>query len=120
MNGNNKYIQVINLFSNPKTTMFGGLWFSGIKREGEYKRWYDNGQLAEHCFYKDDKREGELKEWHRNGLLYRCFFYKNGKREGEYREWRNNGQLQDHCFYKHDKEYTIEQAKELFPEGPWI
>ena len=29
------------------------LWYSGIEDEGEFKRWYENGQLWEHSWYKN-------------------------------------------------------------------
>jgi len=47
--------QIIELFTNPQQTLYNGLWFSGHKGEGEYKEWYMNGELDEHCFFKDDK-----------------------------------------------------------------
>jgi len=43
------------------------------KKHGEYKMWFDNGNLYRQCFYKDDKLEGEFKTWWGNGeLLFQC------------------------------------------------
>jgi len=47
-------------------------------------------------------------------------WFSGHEREGEYKEWYMNGQLWEHSFYKEDKEYTINTAKELFPDGPWL
>ena len=30
-------------------------------KEGEYKSWYENGQLYNHCFYKNDELEENIK-----------------------------------------------------------
>lgn len=48
--------------------------------QGEYKYWYENGQLAEHYIFENDIRHGEYKEWHENGQLTAHCFYVNGKK----------------------------------------
>jgi len=53
--------QIKNLFINPQKAIGNGLWFSGHKGDGEYKEWYENGQLWQHCFYKDGKIIKDLK-----------------------------------------------------------
>ena len=73
------------------------------KRDGECKEWYDNGQLYQHCYYKDGKRNGEYKSWHDNGQLWIHCYYKDGKLDGEHKWWLDNGHLQEHCYYKDDK-----------------
>lgn len=50
---------------------------------GEYKEWYENGNLSIHCFYKNGQRHGEYKSWYLNGKLEIHFFCKNGERHGE-------------------------------------
>jgi len=73
-------------------------------RHGEYKSWYNNGQLLQHYFCKDGKREGAYKNWYSiNGQLREYYFYKDGKKEGECKSWHYNAQLRIHCFYKDDK-----------------
>lgn len=136
--------QIIGIFTNFKKTMTGGLYFSGYVGEGEYKEWHSNNQLFKHCFFKDgsmiDKcetwfdngqlyqqfflkkgmKDGEYKEWVDGGTLYKYCFYKDNKKNGEYKVWHENGQPEIHCFYKDNKKYTIEDAKQKFPEGPWL
>ena len=46
---------------------------------GEYKWWYENGQLSEHCFCVNDLLHGEFKWWDRNGQLDDHRFYVNGE-----------------------------------------
>ncbi len=52
-------------------------------RKGEYREYYDNGQLREACNYIDGKIEGEYREYYDNGQLYIICNYIDGKREGE-------------------------------------
>ena len=57
-----------------------GIWFSGIEYEGEYKKWFSNGQLWIHCFCEGDKLHGEYKRWYSDGQLWEHSFYKDGKK----------------------------------------
>jgi hypothetical protein len=47
--------------------------------QGEYKSWYNNGQLWENCFYVDYKLHGECKWWDKDGTLRYHAFLVNGK-----------------------------------------
>ena len=60
---------------------------------GEYKDYYDNGQLWEHSHYKNGVQHGECKLYHDNGQLRVYEHYENGELHGEYKEWYDNGQL---------------------------
>ena len=73
------------------------------KLKGEYKRWFSNCQLQNHCYYKEGKLEEEYKRWWSNGQLQNHCYYKEGKLEGEYKRWWSNGQLEIHCYYKEGK-----------------
>jgi len=53
----------------------------GDRENGEYKKWYPNGQLWVQCFYKDGVLHGEYKEWYDNGKLSKHHFYKNGQKK---------------------------------------
>jgi hypothetical protein len=71
-------------------------------KEGEYKEYYENGNLKIHCFYKDDKLEGEYREYFENKNLHLHCFYKDNKLEGEYKEYFENKNLHLHLFYKNN------------------
>jgi antitoxin component YwqK of YwqJK toxin-antitoxin module len=73
-----------------------GYFLSGYEEEGEYKSWHDNGQLRIRGVFTNKIRDGEYKHWNKNGRLTSNYFNKNAK------------------------SYSIEQAKKLFPEGPWL
>jgi antitoxin component YwqK of YwqJK toxin-antitoxin module len=70
------------------------------KKQGEYKRWHPNGQLATHCYYVDGKQHGEYKAWYSNGQTWVHCYYVDGKRHGEFKWWYSKGQLGIHCFYQ--------------------
>jgi len=74
--------------------------------EGEYKSWYENGQLCEHSFYVDGDLHGEFKSWHENGQLSEHDFYENGDLHGEIKRWRENGELIEHMFFEHGTDIT--------------
>ncbi len=81
--------------------------FNG-KKEGEYKYYYKNGQLASIYNYKNDNLEGERKTHYDNGQLYVVSNYVNNHKEGKYKRYSDNGQLKTICNYKND---TIECEK---------
>jgi antitoxin component YwqK of YwqJK toxin-antitoxin module len=87
------------------------------KYQGEHKFWWNSdGQLMQHCFYKDGEFHGKCKQWDRNGQLRRHCFYKDGKFHGEYKWWNSDGQLYEHCFYKDDtKVINFKDNPELYP-----
>ena len=80
-------------------------WFEDEngKKQGEYRSWWDNGTLKEHCFLKDGELQGEYRSWCENGTLKEHCFFKDGKLQGEYKEWYDNGTLGLHCFFKDGK-----------------
>ena len=61
--------------------------------DGEYKKWWDNGQLEVHCWFKDGYLDGEYKEWWSNGQLAIHCWYNHNIRDGEWKFWHPNGQL---------------------------
>ena len=50
------------------------------RREGEYKRYFnnENNSIKVICFLKDDKLHGEYKEYFEDGQLRIQTIYKNG------------------------------------------
>ncbi len=69
-------------------------------KDGYYKDYYPNGQLASEVTYKNGEKEGEEKSWHDNGQQETISYYINGRKEGEYKEWLDNGQLWRQVYYK--------------------
>ncbi len=79
------------------------------KKEGEYKAFWDNGNLLIQSYYKEGKLEGKCKMWHRGeegqskGQLNLYTYWKEGKKEGEHKSWFDNGKLNLQCYYKEGK-----------------
>ena len=80
-----------------------GIWLSGIYGEGECIRYWKNGQIYKHCFYKNGELHGEYKDWHPNGQLWECCYYEDGVFNGERKAWHNDGLLYRHCLYENGK-----------------
>ena len=91
---------IIDIFTKLKKEGVG-IWFSGTEGEGEFRGWYESGQMSEHSFYdKDGGVHGEYKFWHENGQMLQHSFWKHDKLHGEFKRWHDNGQLSVHAFYK--------------------
>lgn len=77
---------------------------NGIK-EGEYKKYYDNGILIETCNYFNNNREGECKTFYwENGKLWGIKYYINNKLEGKAKTFYwENGKLWGLCYYVDNK-----------------
>jgi len=115
---NLKKQQIKKVFTNLSELKDDGIWFDGIKKIGEFKRWWDNVQLFLHCFYNKEKEiEGEYKLWYDNGQLF-IHCYRRGVKsrintthyidesdkrfKDEYKEWLDNGKLKKHIIFNDD------------------
>jgi antitoxin component YwqK of YwqJK toxin-antitoxin module len=59
---------------------------------------------SSHHYYT---RDGEYKEWYENGQLRVHSFYKSGQIHGEYKIWQSDGQLETHGFANRGQEVRI-------------
>ena len=73
-------------------------------RQGPSESYYENGQLAVKCTYKDGEYDGPYEEYYDNGRLNVKCTYKDGKKNGPYEAYHDNGQLYEKCTYKDGKE----------------
>jgi antitoxin component YwqK of YwqJK toxin-antitoxin module len=81
----------IHFFINKEIALLYGL---DRVENGEYKKWYDNGQLFVQKQYVEGKEQGEYKRWNDDGQLIVLSHYVDGKYHGEYKQWYENGQLE--------------------------
>lgn len=91
--------RIINSLSKLK---YEGVYQKG-KREGAFKRYYENGQLKSEVNYKGGKPEGMAKLYHQNGKLKCEAVYKNGKKDGLVKWYYGNGQLNSEMVYREGK-----------------
>ncbi len=65
---------------------------NGIKN-GQYKKYYQSGNIEHDYTYKNDQLDGKIKEYHGIGTLSINSNYINGKLNGIKREYYDNGSL---------------------------
>lgn len=75
-------------------------WDDQGREQGDFKEWYQNGQLKEQKTYKDGKLEGPLRTWYDNGQLNTSFEYTNNLEQGVGRFWAQDGTLALECHYE--------------------
>lgn len=70
---------------------------------GEYKEYYDNGNIIKISHYKDGKLNGECKSWWHNGNISMVTRHEDNKLHGKFLEYRYDGTLDRECEYKEGK-----------------
>ena len=101
--------QIKNLFNNFIDIMgFYGIWFSGIKGYGKYKKWFDNRQLKINAYYKNNMKIKEYKRWYYNGQLeILCYYNEKGELDGICKKWDYNGNLVFEIKFKNNELVSI-------------
>jgi antitoxin component YwqK of YwqJK toxin-antitoxin module len=61
-------------------------------KNGEYKKYDEDGQLWDICMYKDGMKNGKFKTYYENGQLRIMCSYTNNIEDGEYNSYYENGQ----------------------------
>ena len=83
------------------------------RRQGEYKSWYENGQLKDHDFFVDNYLHGECKRWWDNGHLQLHGFYNTFDQAGEFKSWHEDGHIEEHSFYSNSGKYNVNVTQEV-------
>jgi len=79
------------------------------KKEGEWLSFYENGNISQKLFYKQDKIVDTIYLHHKNGVIKEKATFSNGKRNGYFEEYYKYGSLYRKGHYKDgqfDKEVT--------------
>jgi|GEM_PF-6752722 len=71
-------------------------------KDGEYKKWYINGQMKIECSYVKDSLNGEYKEWYENGKKKSEGAKKMGKDIGALATWYEDGKKSAEMNYTSD------------------
>ncbi|MEN8188120.1 MAG: alpha/beta hydrolase-fold protein [Bacteroidota bacterium] len=79
-----------------KTIKEKSLWcnYKTNTKEGEFKKWYKNGQLEGKANYSKGLRNGLHEYWYSNGKRESIQNYKKGQKHGECVWWNKDGTLQ--------------------------
>ena len=101
------------------------------KKEGEYKLFYENGEIREIILYENGLKHGESKTFYETGEIYSNIKYKYDDLIKEFKYYKS-GQIRciEYCrfgndtvihFYKNGKINGLESRTELFSRhGLWI
>ena len=95
-------IEKIEYYDNGKKKKMYAVSSDG-KKQGPYKSWHNNGQLAGEGNYVDDMPHGLGEGWNEDGQLMGIENYDNGKKHGLFQSWHENGQKQFEGNFANDK-----------------
>lgn len=79
--------------------MMEGNYNQGAK-EGEWKQYFESGNLHIHCFYKNDWMDGPYKRFHENGTLASKGNLVEEEQHGEWNYFDEDGNHTEVKFYK--------------------
>jgi antitoxin component YwqK of YwqJK toxin-antitoxin module len=79
------------------------------REHGEWKQFYEGGQLKEKRFFNNGLKAGEYVAWWPNGKKQLHYFFENSEYEGTCREWNNEGTLIKLANYKKGHEEGLQQ-----------
>lgn len=71
-------------------------------KDGEYKKWYVNGQMKIECSYVKDSLDGGYKEWYQNGQKKTEGAKNIGKDIGAWTTWYEDGKKSSEINYTSD------------------
>lgn len=75
--------------------------YNSNTKEGQYKEWYDNGQIRYSGNFKKGKRNGTCVEWYKNGQKQAEERWRKGQLNGKTKYWTENGELQYDLNFSH-------------------
>jgi len=72
------------------------------KRNGDFYRYYENGNLDTYCVYVNDSIEGMEVMYSPNGEKTQETYYVHGKKNGPHKQFHYNGQIKAEGMFKDD------------------
>jgi hypothetical protein len=105
---------VYSLAGNKKDTIAVGSIVNG-REDGEWRKYFSNGQMMERRYYKDGNKAGIFNGWWPNGAKRLTYHFQNGEYEGSCRDWTEKGVLISDMNY-HEGHETGEQ-KQFYEDG---
>ncbi len=72
-------------------------WNIAKVKDGQYYKWYENGQKNEECTYRDGVKHGPYHSWYENSQKEEECTYINSEKHGLYRSWYKNGKKMEEC-----------------------
>ena len=106
--GKKEHGKTVYFFRNPNNSVEIEVEMKNGKRNGEFRRYFENGLLDTYCVYENDSIEGLEVMYMANGCKSQEFTYLHGKKDGPHRAYHIDGSLKIEGGFKND----------LF-DGPW-
>lgn len=91
--------KIVALYANNTDTAFVKSYLLG-KEEGEWKSFYENGQMKELRFFAEGKKTGTYLVWWPNGKKFMQYQLENDEYEGTCLEWNEKGFLVKQMHYQ--------------------
>jgi antitoxin component YwqK of YwqJK toxin-antitoxin module len=105
---------IYTLWENQKDTM-EVVGFRNGKEHGEWKRFYENGELMERRFFSNGEKTGDYVAWWPNRNKKLDYHFENGEYNGVCREWSESGFLLKEMTYKNG--YEEGSQKQFYDDG---
>ena len=80
-------------------------FYTNDKKNGEYKKYSNTGELIDFHLYINDKIHGECIKYYKNGQIQEISFYNDGIMHGEYKKYYSNGYLKEIYSYNNGKKH---------------
>lgn len=106
--------KVYELYPQTRDTMSIQSYSEG-KENGVWKKFFDNGKLAEQRFYQNGIKSGTLSRWWANGNTMLVYTFEDGEYEGTCREWNAAGVLVKEMNYS--KGHEVGAQKMFYDNG---
>lgn len=91
----------LHYFSNGKVNVQEWADSNG-RKQGLFKVFYENGELSQIGYFKDNHLDDSVKTFYKNGNPKTLEYYKNGKREGIWKYYNELGRITKVETYKND------------------
>jgi antitoxin component YwqK of YwqJK toxin-antitoxin module len=82
-------------------------YFVDGKKQGEYKVWWENGNLKLQAHFKDDEFDGLMQTWDKDGSILRQANYVAGHEEGTQKVWYVNGKIKSNYVVLKGRRYGL-------------
>ena len=98
----NDSIQMEGTYSSFDRNIKESLWCNYLTntKEGEFKRWHENGQINCKANFSKGLRHGLHEYWYSNGQRESIHNYSNGQKHGECTWWNEDGSLQNKLVFE--------------------
>ena len=99
--GKKEHGKTVYFYRNPNTVEMEVEMRNG-KRNGEFRRYFENGLLDTYCVYADDSIEGVEVMYTANGCKSQEYTYVHGRKNGPHRAYHLDGSLKIEGGFKDD------------------